>query len=91
MIDMITLCVACTSVANPITHILEGMDKELLNGLYHYSFGEGLLLPLFLRFGSVNMPHIPLGPCLFLILGEPGVVYQRDDQSITLASLSSVV
>lgn len=52
-----------------ITHILEAMNKEKsLNGLLPLLFPEGLLLPHFLRFGSVNMPHIPLGP-VFISIG----------------------
>lgn len=50
-----------------ITHILEAMDKELERPL-PLLFPEELLLPHFLRFGSVNMPHIPLGP-VFISIG----------------------
>lgn len=50
-----------------ITHILKAMDKELERPL-PLLFPEGLLLPHFLRFGSVNMPHIPLGP-VFISIG----------------------
>ena len=54
-----------------ITHILEAMDKSL-NGLLPLLFPEELLLPHFLRFGSVNMPHIPLGP-VFISIGWTSV------------------
>ena len=50
-----------------ITHILEAMDKELERP-FTIALSGGLLLPHFLRFGSVNMPHIPLGP-VFISIG----------------------
>ena len=50
-----------------ITHILEAMDKELERPL-PLLFPEDYSCHTFLRFGSVNMPHIPLGP-VFISIG----------------------
>ena len=50
-----------------ITHILEAMDKSL-NGLLPLLFRRNYSCHTFSRFGSVNMPHIPLGP-VFISIG----------------------
>lgn len=50
-----------------ITHILEAMDKELERP-FTIALSGGTTPPHFLRFGSVNMPHIPLGP-VFISIG----------------------
>ncbi len=44
-------------------------------------FRRGPTLPHFLRFGSVNMPHIPLGPCIHFYWVDERCVPPGDDQS----------
>lgn len=50
-----------------ITHILEAMDKELERP-FTIALSGGTTPATLLRFGSVNMPHIPLGP-VFISIG----------------------
>lgn len=50
-----------------ITHILEAMDKELERP-FTIALSGGTTPATLFEVGSVNMPHIPLGP-VFISIG----------------------